>query len=81
MKRQRPEWIQKTSAVSWLCWELMHPGGWRAAPMLKPCGSRMCTCWSGFSATPGPMIVKFSFDSLPGVRVSINAVRHGTSSP
>ena len=34
----------------------------------------MCTNWSGFSATPGPMIVKFSLRSLPGVRVSMNAL-------
>ena len=80
-KAQRPECTTNTSAVSWLCWELTQPGGCRAAPMLNPCGTSMCTCWSGFSATPGPMMVKFSLRSLPGVRVSRNAVVQGIKSP
>ena len=79
-RRQRPLWTTKTSAVSWLCCEFRQPAGWRAAPMLKPWGSAMWTCWSGLSDTPGPMIVKFSFRSEPGVRVSTKAFLQGTRS-
>ena len=79
--RQCPEWTTNTSAVSWLCCELTQCGGWRAPPMLKPCGSAICTCCSGFSDTPGPMMVKFSLASEPGVRVSIKALKQGFRSP
>jgi len=48
--------------------------------MLKPCGCAMWTCCAGFSDTPGPMMVKFSFASDPGLRVSMNALKHGCRS-
>jgi hypothetical protein len=67
--------------VRWECSELRHFGGWPAAPMLKPCGIEMCTCWSAASDTPPPMMVKFSFWSEPGVWASMNAVRQGCRSP
>ena len=56
-------------------------GGWPAAPILKPCGILICTCWSALSDTPLPIIVKFSFWFEPGVCASINAVLHGFNSP
>ena len=80
-KRQRPERTKNTSAVLWSCRELRTRGGWPAAPMLKPWGMLMWTCWSGDSDTPPPMMVKFSFWSLPGVWASMKAVLQGLSSP
>ncbi len=38
--------------------------------MLKPGVSRICTCWSGLSETPAPMIVKFSL--VRARRVGVN---------
>lgn len=37
-------------------------------------------CCSGFSDTPGPIIVKFSFASDPGERVSMKALKQGLKS-
>ena len=79
--RQRPLSTKNTSAVRWLCRLLRQPGGWPAAPMLKPGVSRICTCWSGLSDTPPPMMVKFSLRFDPGVWASIKAVLQGRSSP
>ena len=80
-KRHFPFSTKNTSAVRCECSELRTRGGCPAAPMLKPWGSAMWTCWSGLSETPPPMMVKFSLALEPGVCASMNAVLQGRSSP